>query len=504
MQRVLLGPQDQDVRRLRVRIQLWLTTLLVVTNVIGAGIIVALNLLIVPGGPSRELWLTLAVAVPVYVAAAVAIGLVVITRATLRELRWALSNQTPTQRQRRSALRLPWRITRVQLGLWFGAVVLFTVLTIVVQPAAWLSTFAGVSIAGIVVSAIAFLLTEFVLRPIAARALADQGEDREIVSGVRRRMLIFWFLGTGAPTLGMVTAAIVALTNDEVEIVRLSFAIIALSAVLLVFGLLVTFLTAQSVVAPIESVREALGAVQAGEFDVEVPVDDSTELGLLQAGFNEMAAGLRERERIRDLFGRHVGESVAQAATHADVELGGQKVEVTVLMIDLIGSTGYAADRDPVEVVEMLNRFFTVVVEEVDHHSGLVNKFMGDAVLAIFGAPMDIHDHAGAALAAARSIMSRLGDEVSEIGAGIGVSTGEAVAGNVGAASRFEFTVIGDAVNASSRLCELAKDVPGHVLASRTSVDAASESERAAWEDAGEQTLRGRNRPTPLSRLRDS
>ena len=505
LQRRLLGPEEQDLKALRVRIQVWLTILLVGANLIGACILVALNLLIIPGGgPSRDLWLVLAIAVPVYVGLAVLFGATVITRRTISRLRWVTEGQTPTSRQRRDALRLPWRITRVQFALWVGAAFLFPGLAVIVQPGAALPIASGVVIAGLVTGAFAYLLTEFVLRPVAAKALEDQGDHRLIVAGVRRRMVLFWLVGTGAPALGLIMAAVVALLHPEdVTLKQYAWAICALAIIVMWFGLFVTLLNASAVVRPIATVREALALVRSGELDVRVPVDDSTELGMLQAGFNDMVAGLRERERIRDLFGRHVGESVAAVATHSDVTLGGRTTEASVLMIDLIGSTGYATDRDATDVVDMLNRFFTVIVEEVERRNGLVNKFMGDAVLAIFGAPVDLDNHATAALSAARGIMTRLGDAVPDIGAGIGVSTGEVVAGNVGAASRFEYTVIGDAVNAAARLTELAKAAPGHVLAARRSVEASYPSEQEHWVDHGETVLRGRREPTPLSVMRE-
>ncbi|MET0928227.1 MAG: adenylate/guanylate cyclase domain-containing protein, partial [Aeromicrobium sp.] len=406
-----------------------------------------------------------------------------------------------TAEERRTALRLPWRLTLIQLVLWLGGVVVFTVIAATTQPEAVLGAVFAVGIAGLVVSAIAYLFTEFALRPIAARALAGRADAGEMGAGVERRMLVFWGLGTAAPVLGLVVAALAALTRDDTSISRLAYIVLGLAAVVLMFGLLVTVLNARSVVSPIAGVQRALARVGEGDLDVEVRVDDGSELGLLQSGFNEMVQGLRERERIRDLFGRHVGQSVAKAATDGDVELGGETRLVSVLMIDLVGSTTYAATRSPAEVVAMLNRFFAVVVEEVGDHGGLVNKFMGDAVLAIFGAPSDLDDHAGAALATARRIAARLADEVPEIGAGIGVSTGQAVAGNVGHRSRFEYTVIGDAVNAAARLTELAKDVEGRVLVSSVSVTVANSEEQRHWRGDGSPTLRGRNEPTPTSRL---
>ncbi len=496
-----LGPADQSVEALRARIQLLLTPLLVLTNLIGGAIVFGLSYLLVPGGPNAEYLTALAIVAPMYVIAAVAIGVATVTGLALRALRWVREGQDPTLQDRQNALQLPWRMTILQAALWAGGVVIFTVVAAVNQPRAVLGAVFSVSIAGLVVCAIAFLFAEFALRPFAARALAGRTGEEELGAGVERRMVVFWGLGTAAPLIGLVIVAVVALTAHESSVKRLSFIVIGLTLVVLVFGLLVTVLNARAVVSPIASVRAALARVGKGELDVEVRVDDATELGLLQSGFNEMVKGLREREKIRDLFGRHVGQSVATAATEGGIELGGETREVSVLMIDLIGSTAYAENRPPNEVVQMLNRFFTVVVEEVDRRDGLVNKFMGDAVLAIFGAPVDLDDHASAALASARAIAERLAQEVPEIGAGIGVSTGQAVAGNVGDRSRFEYTVIGDAVNSASRLTELAKEVDGGVLAATASVERADAAEQKKWTPDGNPVLRGRDEPTPTSRL---
>src|SRR5690606_5783050 len=130
---------------------------------------------------------------------------------------------------------------------------------------------------------------------------------------------------------------------------------------------------------------------------------------------------------------------------------------VAVLFVDVVGSTELAAARPAPEVVELLNRFFGVVVDEVHAHGGWINKFQGDATLAVFGAPVAVDDAAGRALAAARAVERRLPHEVPELQAGMGVAFGPVVAGNVGDERRFEFTVIGDPVNEAARLTELAK-----------------------------------------------
>jgi adenylate cyclase len=219
----------------------------------------------------------------------------------------------------------------------------------------------------------------------------------------------------------------------------------------------------------------------------------------LQRGFNAMVDGLRERERVRDLFGRHVGREVAAAAEQKKLRLGGEELHAAVLFVDIIGSTQLSTRRSPTEVVELLNRFFTVIVDEVDQHHGLLNKFEGDAALAVFGAPIDLECPEDEALEAAREIARRLCDEVPEVSAGIGVSAGQVVAGNVGAYERFEYTVIGDPVNEAARLSEEAKSRPRRVLASGVAVDGATESERRHWTFKEEVVLRGRDEPTRLA-----
>lgn len=498
----LLGPVGQSPRKLRVRIQLLLTFALIITHLIGAVVVFVISVFVLPSNDlDRDTEVTLAIAVPTYVAAAVVVGGFWGTLSSLKRLRWALEGREPDSRERRAALRTPLRLTLIQGGLWFVATLVFSGLTLIVQPDRTLGTGFAVAISGLVVSAIAYLETEFVMRPIAARALTGGGRSRRGITGVQSRMLLFWSIGTAAPVGGLAVAAIVALTTDDMSKDRLAIIALSLCGVVLVFGQLVTVLNARAVVAPIATVRSALDRVGRGDLDVEVTVFDGTELGLLQAGFNDMVRGLRERESLRDMFGRHVGREVAEAAAAGQVVLGGETRVVSVLFIDLVGSTTYATSRDPLEVVETLNEFFAVVVEEVDRHHGLVNKFMGDAALAIFGAPVHRDDHATCALSAARAIAARLDQEVTAIKAGIGVATGEAVAGNIGDESRFEYTVIGDSVNSAARLCDLAKDVPGLVLVAQASVDAADEAERAHWTPYGEVTLRGREEPTATARL---
>jgi adenylate cyclase len=221
-------------------------------------------------------------------------------------------------------------------------------------------------------------------------------------------------------------------------------------------------------------------------------------VGLLQAGFNHMAEGLRERERIRDLFGRQVGEEVARMALNQGVRLGGEEREIAAVLIDLAGFTPLALAVAPAEVVRLLNRFFRVVVEVVEGEGGMVNKFEGDAALCVFGAPVSRENPASDALRAARALAERLAIELPEVDFGIGISAGLAVAGNVGAEHRFEYTVIGDPVNEAARLAELAKHWPGRVLASDGALDRVPGHESDGWSMTEAAVLRGRSIPTGL------
>src|SRR5581483_6343933 len=185
-------------------------------------------------------------------------------------------------------------------------------------------------------------------------------------------------------------------------------------------------------------------------------------------------------------------EQVAHAALSQGVKLGGEEREVGALFIDLVGSTSLALAIPPTELVRLLNRFFRVVVEVIENERGMVNKFEGDAALCVFGAPIAYEDPAGDALRAARALAARLGRELPEIDFGIGVSAGIAVAGNVGAEHRFEYTVVGDPINEAARLAELAKERPERVLASTAALERAAAGEANAWSVTEEALLRGR------------
>lgn len=493
----LLGDTEQTTRRLRLRVQVVLTTVLVVANLIGALAVASLALFIVPG-PSvfsgDAAWTTF-IALPVYVVAAFAAGIVFGTRRALRILTWIRDERTPSEEEAQATLAIPFRLMRLQALLWAGATVLFSVLYGLAAGENVPRALFAILLGGVVVCANAYLLAEFALRPISARVL--QTHTPRAKTGVRARTLVVWVCGSAMPVLGLGTVAVFALVRESITVTRLAVTVLALCAVTLICGLLLTDLLSRATIAPIRAVREAMAAVRDGNLDVAVLVYDSTELGDLQSGFNEMAEGLRDREQVRDLFGRHVGESVAAKALASEPELGGEERFVAVLFVDVVASTSLAFAEPPAEVVRLLNRFFTVVVEEVESCGGLINKFIGDAALAIFGAPTPLDDACGTALSAARSVVERLAREVPECSVGAGVAAGVAVAGNIGTRRRFEYTVIGDPVNEGARLADLAKD-HGGLVASGAAVEAAGRQVARQWEHRLDTCLRGRDEQTAV------
>jgi adenylate cyclase len=502
----LLGNGDEDGNRMRIRVRWLLAGSLFVANLVGMTVAMVLATLVIPGPKvfQDKFAAINFIAVPMYIGVAWA-GIIALGIVTgLRVLRWATQSAEGVEldeRQRRATLRLPLDLTVIQAVGWGLGLVLFTLLYGIADPEMIPKLIFSIVLSGTVTCANAYLLSEFALRPIAARALSAGPPLRRSAVGVTIRTLLFWGIGTAAPVIGAMAVAISALYRGEVTKQQLIITVLALGAVVLSAGFFLTLMTARAIMAPIITVRAAQARVERGDLDAEVIVFDGTELGRLQAGFNDMVAGLRERERVKDLFGKHVGEDVAEAAMSSQLELGGELHDVAVLFVDVVGSTRIAATKPPTEVVAVLNRFFAVVVDEVNAHGGFVNKFQGDAALAIFGAPTALPDANGEALKAARGIITRLEREVPELSAGIGVSAGQAVAGYVGAESRLEYTVIGDPVNEAARLTELAKTVPGHVAAAERALEGAANEERAHWRDYRKVKLRGRTERTMIAVL---
>lgn len=490
---LLLGKANESPARRHIRIQTILIGFTLIVNLVGIGLAYLLNVVAFPE-PSVihdvPAWIPAAVT-PAYIGIATVFGTWWMHSRTVKDLHWAIEGARPTEEDLRNTLLTPWRIALSHMVLWGGAAVLLTVLyglydTLFIPRLSLTLVFCG-----LVVATTSYLSAEFALRPVAAEALAAGQPPRRLAPGIMGRTMVVWLLSSGVPMLGIGLAAMFSLILGNLTKTQLEVAIVISVSLSLLVGFLLMWTLAWLTSTPVRVVRAALRRVEEGDLDASVVVFDGTELGELQRGFNSMVAGLREREQVRDLFGKHVGRDVAAMAEMQRPELGGEERHVVAMFIDVVGSTKLVTSKPPMEVVDLLNRFFTVIVEEVDRHGGLVNKFEGDATLAIFGAPVALLNPESAALSAARTIARRLEREVPECPARIGLAAGQVVAGNVGAKERFEYTVIGEPVNEAARLSELARSESSRVLASAATVDAATENEQRFWRSRRPVRLRG-------------
>jgi adenylate cyclase len=409
---------------------------------------------------------------------------------------WFDGEDPPSNRERADALRMAAFAGLFALPFWALAGLGTAVGALVASdgPRRAVTSFAVVMLGAIVASALAYLLVERELRPLIARALEGVAPHQPATLGIMARLMVVWGLGSAVPFIGIVLTPLIRQSGSDipvlVPVVMLSIAGMAASAAL-------SIAVARSIAEPMRAMRAALARVQAGDNTATLEVDDGGEIGLVQSGFNEMVAGLRERQRIEDLFGRHVGVEVARRALSADVHLGGEERFASVYFVDPIGSTRLTQALAPAEVVSLLNQFFEVIATAAGAEGGWINKFEGDAALCVFGVPAPQPDHALRALRSATALdqaLRRLRTTQPLIDAAIGISSGVVIAGNVGAERRFEYTVIGPAVNEAARLTEAAKLRPERILASQASVDAAGGAV-ASWTSVGTEVLRGFTEP---------
>jgi class 3 adenylate cyclase len=266
-----------------------------------------------------------------------------------------------------------------------------------------------------------------------------------------------------------------------------------------VMGVAITaYYIGRSLLQPIGNLSRAMTKVAAGDLDVRVPVTSNDEVGELTGRFNTMVEGLREREKIRETFGRYVDESVAATILRRQGEgaLSGETAEATILFTDISGFTTIAEYLTPTELVGALNDYLETVLEPIRAHGGVVNTFIGDGLFASFNMPLICEGHAVAAVRAAidiqRAVGSRtFGDQGVALATRIGISTGNVIGGSVGAGQRMSFTLLGDTVNLAARLEQLNKQHGTRILVSESTREACGEC--FAFDALGNVQVRGRS-----------
>jgi adenylate cyclase len=400
-----------------------------------------------------------------------------------------------------AAVGLPMDLIRRDMAFPFLIVLLpSAIIAVAILDLSWLAFFPfffGGSVAIGYGGMLHYLALEAGMRPV----LVDINQDvtPRVATGVSAFPLRVRLMGA-LPLMNLIAGLIVAaLTSDGGGGANLTVDVLIALAVATTISLELSLLLTKSILRPIADLRRATEAVRQGRYDASVPVTTGDEIGELAASFNQMMAGLAERERIREAFGTYLDHEVAEYILSEGFEEEGVEVEVSVLFCDIRDFTALAAGMDAKEVVAALNRLFEVVVPIVARHGGHVDKFEGDGLLAVFGAPESYADHADRAVRAgcemARAV--NLEDAAGEqLRIGVGINTGCVVAGAIGGAGRLNFSVIGDPVNVASRVETATRRLETSVLVTaRTREELSPEFE---LDELGSHRLRGVEEPVVL------
>ncbi|MCF6314207.1 MAG: adenylate/guanylate cyclase domain-containing protein [Verrucomicrobiales bacterium] len=286
-----------------------------------------------------------------------------------------------------------------------------------------------------------------------------EGGLQVVVEGVSFRVFCERLNDAGnlPPSYEVVLYPLTQLESDLRDL-RLKGSGVATGAVWL--GMLLAWIMARRFARPIREMSAATKKIREGDYDVNIPVRSKDEVGDLARSFNEMAEDLKTKEQIRDVLGKVADEAVAEALISGSLELGGEMREVSILFCDIRGFSALSETMQPTDVIDLLNAHMTAMTRIVYEHRGVVDKFIGDEIMAVFGAPKAYGDDAeNAARCAVKMLEERqhLNEQMQcPIGIGIGIATGSVVVGCIGSMDRLNYTVIGERVNRAARLCGLA------------------------------------------------
>ena len=275
----------------------------------------------------------------------------------------------------------------------------------------------------------------------------------------------------------------------------------------LLSGLVAVFL-ARGITRPVADLSEGVRRIAEGRYDEPVRVRSRDELGRLAEAFNDMSRGLKERDLVRDLLGRNVSPEIASELMRRPASLGGEEREVTVLFTDIRGFTSLSESSTPTAILEFLNSYFAEVTHVIEAHSGIVDKYIGDAVMAVFGAPVASARHAAQAVECAfalRRALAVFNEKLVEsgrkpVGTGMGIATGLVVAGVMGSESRHNYTFLGDTVNLAARLQDETKKFGVDAVVAGSTVEASGLGD--FFEPLGSLTVRGKTAAVDVFSLR--
>jgi len=411
----------------------------------------------------------------------------------------------PLARARRMAINLPWWGASLGAAGWFFCVPVF--LIALSQTETPLDTHVykllpiSFAISGLIATTHAF----FTLEMLSQRLLypvffvdCSPSETRGAYPLSLRSHGLLWALSAGVCPIGSLLLLMVA--PHEVDVGTPWFGL-SVGGIGIVFGLTTAGLVGRWVTEPVSELKRASQAVARGDLNAHVDLLRADDFGPLIDEFNEMVTGLREKQRVEETFGRHVGQQAAKLILERNPGLGGFEERVTVVFVDIRNFTARCERSTPEDVVEVLNLFLTEMVEIVEQHGGMVNKFLGDGFMAIFGLTGEGSDDEEAAAIAGCEMLNRLEslngqldrDRQPPLDIGIGIHSGPAIVGSIGSPRRMEFTVIGDTVNVASRVESLTKVVGRPLLV--TSSTRSALPEHVECEELPPQRVKGQTEP---------
>jgi adenylate cyclase len=360
--------------------------------------------------------------------------------------------------------------------------------------------FAGAAVAVAYSAILHFFSYEQFLRPVVEDIVSDLPAS---FTGAPLGVPLRWKLLGALPLINVVTGVVVSglSTDGSAQLSDLGWDVVVAVLVAFTISLELTVLVTRSVLQPVDRLLEATESVKRGNLDARVPITSGDELGRLAGSFNEMMHGLSEREALREAFGAYVDPDVADRVIEEGELIEGQEREVTVMILDVCDFTEFAQRSSARETVAFLNDMFGIVVPCVTRHGGHANKFLGDGLLAVFGAPERLSDHADRAVAAAGAIAAKLAERFGEeIRFGVGINSGPVVVGSVGGGGRLEFAVIGDTVNVAARVEQLTRETGDTVLLTEATRCLLSDPE-VVLAPRGEFALKGVSEPVPIHAL---
>jgi len=399
------------------------------------------------------------------------VGTRILLRVTRPVASWLDGEQDPSQAEQAwyGAASAPVRLLRQRslyvIGIVEVAIFNVGMITVLGMPAfSFLVMAPGCVLTYLYWIGVRFFTIEIASRPVLEEISTRLPDRTEIAIP---KVPLRWRLAAALPGVNIVTGVVVAgVTNTDLNnLGRMGLGILAAVGVTATISIWLTAGLSESVVGPVVALREAARRIGRGELSTRVRVVSTDERGELAGSFNAMAAGLEERERLREAFGTFVDPELAERILREGTDFSGDEVELSVLFLDVRGFTSFAERAEAHEVVSLLNDLYAGIVPVILRHGGHANKFIGDGLLAVFGAPDRRADHADCAVAAALEIAQLVRHRYSgRIRVGIGVNSGRAVVGTIGGGGRLDFTVIGDTVNTASRVESATRQTDDDVL----------------------------------------